>query len=104
MAIEVNADRLREGVLGLVVALAEIIRDCLKLQAMRRIESGRLFPEEAERLGCALLDLDRALEDIKDEQGIRDTVDAVRDGLDDVVDDFLDRLVNPERWGDDTPV
>ncbi|MEW6546654.1 MAG: gas vesicle protein GvpK [Bacillota bacterium] len=98
MPINVDAERLKEGVLGLVVALAEIIRDCLKLQAIRRMESGRLLPEEAERLGCALLDLDRALDDIKTEQGIRQTVDAVRNGLDDVVDDFLSCLVDPGRW------
>lgn len=96
MPISVDADRLKEGVLGLVLALAEIIRDCLKLQAIRRMRSGRLVPEEAERLGCALLDLDRALDDIKDQQQIRQAVDALRDGLDDVVDDLLDRLVDPE--------
>ncbi|MCL6450449.1 MAG: gas vesicle protein K [Acetobacteraceae bacterium] len=95
MPIAVETDRLREGVLGLVVALAEIIRDCLKLQAFRRMDSGRLTLEEAERLGQALLDLDRALEDLKDSQGIRQTVAAVRDGLDDLVDDVLDRLVGP---------
>ena len=104
MAIDIREDNLKHGVLGLVLALVEIIRDALKIQAFKRIESGILSEEECERLGQALMDLDIALEEIKEEQGINESVQAVRDGLDDIVDDVIDRIANPERWQEETKV
>ena len=98
MAIDINEDNLKHGVLGLVLALVEVIRDALRIQAFKRMESGILTDEECERLGEALMDLDIALEEIKEEQGITESVQAVRDGLDEIVDDVIDRIVNPERW------
>ena len=98
MAIDIDEDNLKHGVLGLVLALVEVIRDALRIQAFKRMESGVLTDEECERLGEALLDLDIALEEIKEEQGITESVQAVRDGLDEIVDDVIDRMVNPERW------
>ena len=104
MVIDIREDNLKHGVLGLVLALVEIIRDALKIQAFKRIESGILSEEECERLGQALMDLDIALEEIKEEQGIAESVQAVRDGLDDIVDDVIDRIANPERWQEETKV
>jgi len=104
MAIDIREDNLKHGVLGLVLALVEIIRDALKIQAFKRIESGILSEEECERLGQALMDLDIALEEIKEEQGITESVQAVRDGLDDIVDDVVNRIANPERWREETKV
>ncbi|HUV45644.1 MAG TPA: gas vesicle protein K [Dehalococcoidia bacterium] len=98
MAIDIDEDNLKHGVLGLVLALVEVIRDALRIQAFKRMESGTLTDEECERLGEALMDLDIALEEIKKEQGITESVQAVRDGLDEIVDDVIDRMVNPERW------
>ena len=98
MAIDINEDNLKQGVLGLILALVEVIRDALKIQALKRMESGILTDEECERLGEALMDLDVALEEIKEEQGITESVQAVRDGLDEVVDEVVDKMVNPERW------
>jgi len=65
---------------------------------MKRMEGGSLTDEEMERLGQALMDLDGAIEEIKQEQGIVESVKSVRDGLDEVVDDVLDRMINPEKW------
>jgi hypothetical protein len=98
MAIDIDEDNLKHGVLGLVLALVEVIRDALRIQAFKRMESGILTDEECERLGEALMDLDIALEEIKEEQGITESVQAVRDGLDEIVDEVVDRTVNPERW------
>ncbi len=98
MAIRVDETNLKHGVLGLVLALVEVIRDALKIQALKRMESGILTEEECARLGEALMDLDIALEEIKQEQGISESVQAVRDGLDELVDGVIDRIVNPERW------
>lgn len=98
MAIDINEDNLKHGVLGLVLALVEVIRDALRIQAIKRMESGILTEEECERLGEALMDLDIALEEIKEQQGITESVQAVRDGLDEIVDEVINRIVNPERW------
>ena len=98
MVLEIDEKNLKHGVLGLVIALVEIIRDALKLQAFKRMENGNLTEEEIERLGRALADLDMAIEEIKQEQGIIESVQAIRDGLDDIVDDVLDKILNPERW------
>jgi hypothetical protein len=82
--------------------VVEVIRDVLRIEALKRMESGRLTEEECERLGEALMDLDTALEEIKQEQGIAESVQAVRDGLDKIVDDVIDKIVNPERWQEET--
>lgn len=101
MVLDIDADNLKHGVLGLVIALVEVIRDVLRIQAFKRTESGVLSEEEIERLGEALMDLDIAIKEIKEEQGITETVKSVRDGLDDLVDEVIDRMVNPERWGEE---
>ncbi|MCP8309438.1 MAG: gas vesicle protein K [archaeon] len=101
MVLDVDEDNLKHGVLGLVVALVEIIRDALRLQAFKRMESGDLTEEECGRLGQALMDIDVAIEEIKKEQGIVESVQKIRDGLDSIVDDVLDKFLNSERWADE---
>ena len=98
MPIDINEDNLKHGLLGLVIAIVEIIRDALKHQALRRMEGGSLNDGEIERLGSALEEIDIAIDQLKEEQGITGAVKNVRDGLDDLVDDVLDQMVNPERW------
>jgi hypothetical protein len=98
MTLTISEKNLKQGVLGLVIALVEVIRDALRIQALKRIDSGLLTDEECERLGKALMELDIAIEEIKVEQGITESVQAVRDGLDDIVDNIIDRIINPERW------
>ena len=96
--IDIDEGNLKQGLLGLVIALVEIIEDALSTQAFRRVESGRLTEAEMERLGEALYDLHVALAQIKEEHGVTDSVQQVRDGLDELVDEVVDRMVNPERW------
>ena len=98
MPIDIDEDNLKHGLLGLVIALVEIIKDALNLQAIKRMEGGTLSEEELERLGEALQDLDIAIEEIKKEQGVTESVKSVRDGLDSIVDEVLDKMINPERW------
>ena len=98
--IDINEDNLKNGVLGLVLALVEIIRDALKLQAVKRMEGRSLNEEEIERLGRSLKELDVAIEHIKEEQGVGEAVQSVRDGLDSIVNDAVDKIANPMKWGD----
>ncbi|MFD2792449.1 gas vesicle protein GvpK [Promicromonospora vindobonensis] len=101
MTLRVDESSLKNGVLTLVVTLVEVVQEALEGQAVRRLESGDLTEEEQERLGEALLDLDEALEAIKDEHGLTTSVADLRRGLDDTVDELIDRVVNPARWSDD---
>ena len=99
--INIDEDNLKNGVLGLVLAVVEILRDALQNQATRRIESGTLSDEEVERLGAALADLDSAIEGIKREQGLQQAVQSVRDGLDDLLNDVVQRVTGASEWGRD---
>ena len=99
--IDIQEDNLKQGVLGLVVAADEIIRDALKTQALRRVEGKSLTDDETERLGRALMDLDTAIDGIKEEMGLAETVQSVRDGLDDIVDDVVRKLIDPHEWEDE---
>lgn len=96
MVVNINEKSLKHGVLGLVIALVEIIKDALRLQALKRMEGGSLTEAEVERLGEALMELDIAIEEIKQEQGLAEAVKSVRDGLDELVDDILSKMINPE--------
>ena len=96
----VQDQSLKQGVLALVVALADILRESLERQAIRRMDAGDLSPEELDRLGEALMDLETALVQIKADHGVGDAAHDVRKGLDNVVDDVVDRFLNPDRWID----
>ena len=96
--IDIDEDNLKNGVLGLVLALVEIIKDTLKIQAVKRMEGGSLNENEIERLGRALKELDVAIDHIKEEQGVGEAVKSVRDGLDNIVNDCIDKIANPKRW------
>lgn len=101
MVVDIDEDNLKQGLLGLVVALVEIIQEVLERQALRRIEGGRLSDQEMERLGEALSDLNEALDNIKKDNDLEDAVKSVRDGLDQVADEVIDKFLNPERWAEE---
>lgn len=101
MALEVNEESLKHGVLTLVVTLVEVIQEALETQAVRRMEGGDLTEEEQNRLGEALLELDEAMDQIKADHGITESVTDLHRGLDDVVNEVVDKLINPQRWAQD---
>ncbi|EQD64536.1 gas vesicle K [mine drainage metagenome] len=98
--IAIDEENVRQGLLGLVIALVEVVHSALKLQAVRRMESGSLTSEEVDRLGRTLLQLENEIAAFKREQGLEEAVDSVRKGLDDIADDVLDTLLLPVGWGD----
>jgi hypothetical protein len=93
--LRIDEDNLTAGLLTLVVTLVEIIQEALETQAVRRIEGGTLTPEEQERLGNALLQLDEAMAQLKLDHGITDSVAELRRGLDDIVADLVEKVTNP---------
>lgn len=95
MSINVDSDNLKEGLLGLVIALVEIIKEVLQKQAIYRLESGSLRRQEAENLGLAFMKLDEAIGKIKKENNLEETANKIRNELDSLVDDSLAKLINP---------
>lgn len=85
MRIDLDNQDVKQGLLGLVLAIVEIIRDTLRIQSLKRMEGGHLTDVQIDRLGNALIALDRAIEQIKEEHGISEAVRSVRDGLDNLV-------------------
>jgi len=61
-----NADPedVRRSVLKLVLTLVELIRQLLERQAIRRMESGTLSPDETESVGLALMRLQETILDL----------------------------------------
>lgn len=95
MKLEIDDGELKNGLLGLVMALVEIIRDTLRIESVKRMEGGHLTAEQVERLGNALIELDRTIEKIKEEQGVSEAVQSVRDGLDDLVAQMVKAVSDP---------
>lgn len=95
MTIKVESDKLSEGLLGLVVALVEIIKEVLQKQAIHRWEGNSLREEEAEKLGLAFMKLDETLEEIKKEHKLEKTAGKIRAELDGLVDESVKKLIDP---------
>jgi len=89
MKIDLEEENLKGSVLGLVMALLEIIQKVLEHQAIRRMEGQSINDEQIERLGKALLRLRETIDKIKEEQGIADVVNSIHKQLDSLVDGSL---------------
>jgi len=95
MTIKVDSDNLKEGLLGLVIALVEILKEVLEKQAIYRFESNSLREEEAEKLGIAFMQLDETIKKIKKENNLEKTADKIRADLDNLVNEGITKLINP---------
>jgi phosphoribosylaminoimidazole-succinocarboxamide synthase len=67
-----NADPedVRRSVMQLVLTLVELIRQLLERQAIRRMENGTLTPDEIERIGQALMQLEATVKELADQNGL----------------------------------
>ena len=70
--INVEPDSAGQELGRLVLTLVEVVRKVLEHQAVRRMDSGSLSPEEIERLGLALLRLNEKMGELKAAFGLRD--------------------------------
>ena len=95
MTIKVDSDNLKEGLLGLVIALVEKINQVLQKQALYRFESKSLREEDAEKLGLAFMQLDETIKKIKKENNLEKTADKIRSDLDNLVNDGITKLIDP---------
>ena len=77
--IDIDPDDVERGLAGLVLGLVELLRQILEKQAVRRMEGGTLTDDEIERVGLALMRLERKVRDLAAEFGL--TEDDLRLGL-----------------------
>ena len=62
--IDIDPDDVERGLAGLVLGLVELLRQVLERQAVRRMEGGTLTDEEIERVGLALMRLERKVREL----------------------------------------
>ena len=70
--INLDAQSIEQGLAKLVLTLIELIRRLLEKQAVRRMEGGRLSPEQVEELGLALMTLEAKMQELKAQFGLAD--------------------------------
>jgi Gas vesicle protein K len=70
----INADpeRVEQGLARLVLTVIELLREVLEHQAVRRMDGGTLSDAEVERLGLALLKLNKRMDELKAIFGLTD--------------------------------
>lgn len=92
MELTVDDDAAAAGLVALVVTVVELLVEALEREAVRRMEEGDLTDEETERLGRTLLALEEELERLKEQEGIAEETDQLREDLDDLIADAVREL------------
>ena len=68
--IDIDPYDVERGLAGLVLGLVELLRQVLERQAVRRMEGGTLSDEEIERVGLALMRLERKVRELAEHFGL----------------------------------
>jgi hypothetical protein len=68
--IEVDRDAVEHGFASLVLTIVELLRQLMERQALRRIDAGGLSEEQVERLGTTFMELDKRMEQLREEFGL----------------------------------
>lgn len=95
--IELNdANGGASGLMALIVTVIELLVETMKREAVRRMESGSLSPEEIERLGAQLHALETELDSIKEQNDIENDVERLRGNLDSLVAEAVEQVRKQE--------
>ena len=70
--IDIDPDEVERGLAGLVLGLVELLRQVLEKQAVRRMEGGTLTDDEIERVGLALMRLEKKVHELAGHFGLSD--------------------------------
>lgn len=63
--LNLDAEKVEQGLAKLVLSLVELIRQLLEKQAMRRIDHGSVTDEEIERMGETFMKLEEKLVELR---------------------------------------
>lgn len=64
--INVDSEKVEQGLAKLVLAVVELLRQLLERQAIRRIEGGTLTETEIDRLGMTLMKLEEKIKELQE--------------------------------------
>jgi len=70
--INLDPEKVEQGLVKLVLAVVELLRQLLERQAVRKIEKGSLDADEIERLGTTFMKLQEKIEELQEYFGIDD--------------------------------
>lgn len=68
--LTIDPERVEQDLARLVLALMEFLRQVLELQAIRRMEAGRLTEDEEERVGATLMRARAKIIELADQFGL----------------------------------
>ena len=68
--VEIDPESLERGLVGLVLAVVELLRQLMERQALRRVEVGDLGDEQIERLGATLMALEKHMTELRQHFGL----------------------------------
>jgi hypothetical protein len=68
--IGADPENVERGLAQLVLTIVELLRQLMERQALRRIDAGGLSDEQVERLGDTFMELDKRMEQLRDEFGL----------------------------------
>jgi hypothetical protein len=69
-AIALDPERVEHDIARLVLTLVEALRRLLEMQAVRRMEAGKLTEDEEERLGLTLMRAEERIRDLARQFGL----------------------------------
>ena len=65
--LETDPDHVERDLVRLVLTVVELVRQLMERQALRRVDEESLSPEQIETIGLALMRLDEAMTNLKDD-------------------------------------
>ncbi|MYR41394.1 gas vesicle protein K [Streptomyces sp. SID5910] len=69
-ALDLDPERVTNDLAALVLTVVELLRQLMERQAVRRFDEGTLSAEQEDRLGTALMLLDRRMDDLCEQHGL----------------------------------
>jgi hypothetical protein len=69
--VDLDADTVGRDLAALVLTIIELVRQLMERQALRRVDSGELSDEQAERVGTTLMRLDACMGELCERFGLR---------------------------------
>jgi len=70
--VELDEENVQRGLVRLVLAVVELLRQLLERQALRRIDAGTLDDEQIERLGITFVRLDEQMKALQEQFELTD--------------------------------
>ena len=70
--IEFEPGKIEQGMLKLVLAIVELLRQVMEKQAMRRIDAGGLGDDDIDRLGTCMMQIESTVRALQSRFGIDD--------------------------------